>query len=234
MPDVTAYTTPLSGLVHNNRAFQWTLLLDKCFESIKAMVSRTPILKPVDFSSNEPVWVITDSSETGVSAIYRQCKDWEHCCPAVFLSKKFTNAQHNYCTHEHETIAVLEALMIWEDKFLGWKFTLVTDHKGLEYFKTWPILSLRQTWWWEYLSCFNYDTIHVNGERNQVADALLHYYKYNTTEDKHPDKEFIKANKILDPDGELLPVERFIEIWNNMISKSHRLKYKPRDRKSVV
>ena len=166
MPDVTAYTTPLSGLAHNNRVFQWTPLLDKCFESIKTLASRTLILKPVDFSRNEPVWVITDGSKTGVGAVYRQGKDWEHCQPARFLSKKFPNVQHNYHMHEHKTIAVLEAPMKWEDKLLGWKFTLVTDHKGLEYFKTQPVLSLRQTWWWEYLSCFNYNTIHIDGDRN--------------------------------------------------------------------
>ena len=103
-----------------------------------------------------PVWVITNGSKTGVGAIYRHGKDWEHCRPAGFLSKKFTNAQRNYHTHEHETIAVLEALMKWEYKLLRQKFTLVTDHKGLEYFKTQPILSPRQTRWWEYLSRFNY------------------------------------------------------------------------------
>ena len=69
--------------------------------------------------------------------------------------------QHNYHMHEHESIVVLEALMIWEDKLLGQKFMLVTDHKGLEYFKTQPLLSLRQTQWWEYLFHFNYNTIHV-------------------------------------------------------------------------
>ena len=111
MPDVTVYTTPLSGTVHNNWTFQWTPLLDKCFESIKALASRMPILKPVDFSRNEPVWVITDGSKTGVGAIYRQGKDWEHCHPARFLLKKFTNVQHNNCTHELQTIAVLEALI---------------------------------------------------------------------------------------------------------------------------
>ena len=82
-----------------------------------------PTLKPVDFSSNEPVWVTTDGSKTGVGAVYTQGKEWEHCCPAGFLSKKFTNVQHNYHMHEHETIVVLEALMKWEDKLLGWKFT---------------------------------------------------------------------------------------------------------------
>ena len=70
MPDIMAYTTLLSGSAHNNRAFQWTPLLDKCFESIKALAARAPILKPVHFSSNEPVWVITDGSKTGVSMVY--------------------------------------------------------------------------------------------------------------------------------------------------------------------
>ena len=74
MLDIMAYTTPLSGAAHNNRAFQWTPLLDKCFESIKALATRAPILNPVDFSSDEPVWVITDGSKTGVSTVYGQGK----------------------------------------------------------------------------------------------------------------------------------------------------------------
>jgi hypothetical protein len=48
-----------------------------------------------------------------------------------------------HCTSsedEHETIA----LMKWEDKLLGRKFTLVTNHKGLEYFETQKTLSDRQ------------------------------------------------------------------------------------------
>ena len=83
--------------------------------------------------------------------------------------------------------------------------------------------------WWEYLSRFNDDTIHVDGDRNRVADALSRYYKYDTAEDKHPDKEFVKADKVLDPKGELLPVERFVEIRTNVIRKSRRLRDKPSD-----
>ena len=37
MPDITTYTTPLSGLAQNNRTFQWTPLLDKCSQSIKVI-----------------------------------------------------------------------------------------------------------------------------------------------------------------------------------------------------
>ena len=124
---------------------------------------QSPILKPVDFNRNEPVWVITDSYQMGISAMYGQGESWDTCRPAGFLSKKFTSAQHNYHMHEHDTLAVLEALMKWEDKLLGRKFTVVTDHKGLKYFKTQLNLSPRQTRWWEYLSHFNYNTIHVDG-----------------------------------------------------------------------
>jgi hypothetical protein len=35
------------------------------------------------------------------------------------MSKKFTSAQHNYRVFEMETIAILEALLKWEDKLLG-------------------------------------------------------------------------------------------------------------------
>ena len=60
------------------------------------------------------------------------------------MSKKFSNAQQHYQTHEHEMIAMLKALMKWEDKLLGRKFTLVTDHKGLKYFETHKNLLDRQ------------------------------------------------------------------------------------------
>ena len=39
MPDIMAYTTLLSGSAQNNRTFQWTPLLDKCFQSIKAIAT---------------------------------------------------------------------------------------------------------------------------------------------------------------------------------------------------
>ena len=101
------------------------------------------------------------------------------------MSKKFSNAQQHYRTHEHEMIAVLEALMKWEDKLLGRKFTLVTDHKGLEYFETQKNLSDRQVQWWEFLSRFNYTIMHIDGVDNKVADCLSRYYENDTSEDNH-------------------------------------------------
>ncbi len=77
-----------------------------------------------------------------------------HSCdnPTGFMSKKFTLAQMNYRVFEMETIAILKALLKWEDKLLGRKIHIVTDHKALEFFKTQRRLNNRQARWMEFLA----------------------------------------------------------------------------------
>ena len=116
---------------------------ERCQEHLRA-APKAPILKSIDNNNPNPIWVITDGSKAGVGAIYGQGPDWKTFKPAGFLFKKFSNAQQHYRTHEHETITVLEVLMKWEDKLLGCRFTLVTDHKGLKYFETQKNMSDRQ------------------------------------------------------------------------------------------
>ena len=102
--------------------------------------------------------------------------------------------------------------MKWEDKLLGRKFTLVTDHKGLEYFKTQKNLSDRQVQWWEFLSRFNYIIMHVDGVDNKVADCLSRYYENDMSEDNHSENTYVNADITLDPDGELLPTDQYMEL----------------------
>ena len=87
LTDITAYTMPLLLCTHNGKLFIWTPLLDKCFASIKSLMCRAPILKPIDPKSQETIWVICNGSKTRVSAIYGQGPDWQSCCPTGFLSR---------------------------------------------------------------------------------------------------------------------------------------------------
>ena len=109
-------------------------------------------------------------------------------------------------------ITLLEALMKWEDKLLGRKFTLVTDHKGLEYFETQKNLLDRQAQWWEFLSHFNYTIMHVDGIENKVADCLSHYYENDTSDDNHSENTYVNTDMRLDPDGKLLPTDLYTEL----------------------
>ena len=93
--------------------------MNKCFESIKTLTCKAPILKPINPKNLETIWVICDSSKSGVRDVYGQGLEWQSCRLVGFLSKNFSAAQQNYWTHEHETITILKALIKWEDKLLG-------------------------------------------------------------------------------------------------------------------
>jgi hypothetical protein len=127
------------------------------------------------------------------------------------MSKKFTSAQMNYRVFEMETIAILEALLKWEDKLLGRKLQIVTDHKALEFFKTQRRLNSRQARWMEFLARFDFDIIYIKGESNLVADALSRYYESDQWDDPQISTQYVNADSRLDPEGEDLPWDRFEE-----------------------
>ena len=136
MPDVSAYTDPLAAIQNNRHPFHWGPMHQMCMDNIKLLACKTPILWPIDTTVNEPIWGICDAFASGIGAVYGQGATWQTCRPARFMSKKFTAAQHNYHVFEMETIAILEALLKWEDKLIGNKIHIVTDHRALEFFKT--------------------------------------------------------------------------------------------------
>jgi hypothetical protein len=183
------------------------------FDIIKDICSATPVLQPIQPKDNkEPIWLICDASKTGIGAVYGQGPTWQMCRPAGFLSKKFTAAQQNYAVFELETLAILEALMKWEDKLFGYRIHVITDHQALEFFKSQEKLSSRQVRWHEYMSCFDFDITYVKGESNKIADVLSRYYESDMALDVHAPSEYIRADKRIDPTGATLPKQRWKEV----------------------
>jgi hypothetical protein len=213
MPDISAYTAPLLGM-SSQTLFRWNPIHQKCFESIKTMACKAPILKPIDpdnLGEGEQIFLITDASPHGIGAYYGQGKIWETCRPAGFMSKKFSTAQFSYFTYEQETLAVLEGLGKWEDKLLGRKFVIVTDHQAIEFFQRTGKLTPRQVRWWEYISRFDNTVVYVEGERNKVADALSRYYSSIPEGEKIPEDVYVMIDSRLDPEGDHLPIDWLVE-----------------------
>jgi len=117
----------------------------------------------------------------------------------------------NYRVFEMETIAILEALLKWEDKLLGRQILVVTDHKALEFFKMQRRLNSRQAQWMEYLAHFDYDITYIKGETNLVADALSRYYENDLWDEEIDKSQYVNADARLDPKGEDLPWDCFEE-----------------------
>src|ERR1700723_3462743 len=176
---------------------------------------------------NLPIWVICDAPASGIRAVYGQGQTWQTCRPAGFMSKKFTGAQLNYYVFEMETIAILEALLKWEDKLIGNRIHIVTDHRALEFFKTQRRLSSCQMRWMEYLSRFDYDIQYIKGTSNKVSDSLSRYYQLDTDDDNHPSYDYVTVDALLDPEGEDLPWIRMIEV--RAMTRSRTLRENPEE-----
>jgi hypothetical protein len=205
IPVLAAYTGPLHDICADGTRFQWRPIHQKCFKTIKALAAKFPTLSPIDPGPTESIWLICDASVSGVGLMLGIGADWESCRPAGFMSKKFTTAQHIYVTYEQETLAILEALLKWEDKLIGQKFNIITDHKTLTFLNTQKDMSYQQCRWVEYLDCFDAPIIAVEGVKNKVADALSCYYSNDTANDVHSKHEYVQADLHLDKDMEDLP-----------------------------
>jgi len=85
------------------------------------------------------------------------------------MSRKFTDTQHHYRVYEQEMLTILEALLKWEDKLLGYCIHVVTDHKALEFFQMQSRLTARQMRWIDYLARFDFNIRYIKGTLNKVV-----------------------------------------------------------------
>ena len=92
--------------------------------------------------------------------------------PVAFESKKLSDVERRWPTHEKEMWAVVHCLKLWQH-YLGLEYTKVyTDNVSVRYFETQPKITPKQWRWADVLACFNVDLIHKPGRDNVVPDAL--------------------------------------------------------------
>ena len=68
IPMLGPISKPLTQLTRKSIPFKWLPIHNDAFERIKGLAKVTPILKPLDYKSGVPVWVVCDASKTGIGA----------------------------------------------------------------------------------------------------------------------------------------------------------------------
>src|SRR6266705_618764 len=136
------------------------------------------------------------------------------------MSKKFTNTQCRYFAYELEALGVLEALMRWQDNLMGGhEFTIIMDHKALEYPKAKNHNSHRHLRWQAFFASFNCEIKYMEGCKNKVADTLSCYYDLSTDEDLHFD-DYVSADIHLDKNAEDIIPNRVKEYEELLLSST--------------
>ncbi|GKT28731.1 Transposon Tf2-6 polyprotein, partial [Aduncisulcus paluster] len=86
------------------------------------------------------------------------------------MSKTLTSQEAKHTTTEKEAYAIFYCISKAEYHLRGRKFTLHTDHQNLLYIHTRSSAKVER--WRTFLADFTFDSVHVKGRQNQLADAL--------------------------------------------------------------
>ena len=175
VPQVSTHTMVLNKLIAKNARFNWGPTQQEAFDTIKTIIKRIQPLRNIDYDSKDPIWLITDSSNTGIGGILAQGKEWDTAIPIEFESRQYNNAQKSYPTHEQELLAIMMCLKKWRNMILHTPFNICTDNESLKYLQTQRDLSPRQARWNTALSEYDFTITHIPGRKNIAADALSRY-----------------------------------------------------------
>ena len=167
--DFSAIAAPLTELTKESVKFDWGHQQEASFRRLKKAIAEGPVLTLPDPSL--PFVVHTDASGFAIGAVLQQDQG-KGLQPIAFLSKKMLDAETRYPVHEQELLAIIHSLSSWRHYLHGAKFKVLTDHKSLQYFKTQPQLSGRQSRWKDVIANFDFDIEYIDGATNVVADGL--------------------------------------------------------------
>jgi len=117
---------PLTNLLKNDTAFEWTPVQEESFEILKQRLCEEPVLQYPDFS--KPFILTTDASGIAVGGILSQGKINKYQ-PIAYASRTLTDNEVKYDTYEKEALAIVYCIKHFRPYLYGRKFTLVTDHK---------------------------------------------------------------------------------------------------------
>ena len=108
--------------------WQWLPIHNTSLQQVKDIMGGEAILKPLDYKSQDTIYLMTDASLMGIGAWIGQEPSMDDIHPAAFYSRKFKSAEMNYSVTDKETLTVIDGLLHFQPHLSGRQFTILTDH----------------------------------------------------------------------------------------------------------
>ncbi|MCO5554136.1 hypothetical protein L7F22_007662 [Adiantum nelumboides] len=157
--------SPLHMLTQKGVPFSWGVTEFTVFQTLKDKMTTGPVLILPDLQKSFEVYC--DACGRSLGAVLMQ-----EGRVIAYESRMFSKPEMTAQIYEKELLAVIHALTHWRHYLLGADFTVFTDHQSFCYFLSEKQLSEKQMRWANILSQFHFQIVHVQGQKNVVADAL--------------------------------------------------------------
>ncbi|MCP4338307.1 MAG: hypothetical protein GY799_05330, partial [Desulfobulbaceae bacterium] len=173
----------MTHLTRKGIPFEWTEECQSAFDVLKAKIINAIELTP--FDPTFPILLGTDASDYGLGAELLLIKDGKEC-PITFATRTLSPAERNYSTPEKEALATVWAINKQFPKYLlGHHFIIESDQSSLTVLLS-RFSARASQWiqrWTEKLRKYDFESHHISGTENKVADFLsrIHYDEPLTT-----------------------------------------------------
>ena len=176
IPNYSKLVRPLTELYRLDVDFIWDERRQAAFDQIKQLVTSAPVLRSIDYNSENPVVLSVDSSVEATGMILSQLGDdgkTKH--PARYGSIPMSETESRYSQPKLELFGLYRALRNWRIYIIGVKRLIVeVDAKYIKGMLNEPDLqpSAAINRWIQGIKLFTFELVHVPAERHQGPDAL--------------------------------------------------------------
>lgn len=169
IPKFAQLAKPLTTLLRKDTPFIFGEKQKEAFKTLKNILTTEPILQYPKFEN--PFILTTDASNEAIGAVLSQ-GDIGSDLPIAYFSKTLSPAEQNYSTTEKELLAIIKSVKHFRPYLYGIKFTIVTDHRPLQWLYNHKELSGKLFRWRVKLMEYDYEIKYKPGKQNSNADAL--------------------------------------------------------------
>ncbi|MCO5555396.1 hypothetical protein L7F22_008942 [Adiantum nelumboides] len=157
--------SPLHIVTQKGVPFSWGVTEVTAFQTLKDKMTTVSVLILPDLQNSFEVYC--DACGRSLGAVLMQERQ-----VIAYESRLFSKPEMTTQIYEKELLAVIHALTQWRHYLLGADFTVFTDRQSLRYFLSQKQLLEKQMRCANILSQFQFQIVHVQRQKNVVADAL--------------------------------------------------------------
>ena len=188
--DYSQIARPLVDLTRKATEFHWNPEQDNAFNKLKALVTKAPALRPINYTSNQPVILSVDTSIYGVGFILSQEDEQGRRAPARYGSLPLKPNELKYGQSKLELYGLFRALKRFRPHLIGAKKLIVevdaSSIKGM--LKNPDTLGTPLDRWVAGILQFDFELVHVPAHRHRGPDALSRR-RYASNEEETPESD---------------------------------------------